>query len=129
LSTVTLLSWRAQAARIALPAPTSPFLLANQIAPWGYTPKPTPGPDIFELSRRKQLAPRALSNTCGYNNGVPLVCGANLYCTQSSSYMGCCGVNGGGSFTSCQLFTACVDYNDVSAQCPQASCTVPIGNW
>lgn len=127
--TWTLLSCKAQAARAAIPEPTSPFLQADHLPLWGYTPKPTPGPDIFELARRKQLAPRDLTNTCGYNNGSPLVCPANQYCAQSSSYMGCCGVDSDSSFTDCELYTACVNYNDISADCPEASCTIPVGNW
>jgi hypothetical protein len=100
---------------------------ANEVDPWGWTPRITSVPDVFGLQRRQGH----LTQTCAYYGIQPLTCSGPDFCfyLYSYPYMGCCPVDSSGNFTSCTILTNCVNKQQSSTECALGGCSSYWGVW
>lgn len=112
---------------LRFPVPKATPCAANEVDAWGWTPRITSVPDVFGLQRRQGH----LTQTCGYYGVQALTCGGPNFCIYlySQPYMGCCPVDGAGSFTSCSVFTTCVNQAQSSTLCGLQGCSAYWGVW
>lgn len=117
----------------ALGLPKATPCAVNEVDLWGWTPRITSAPDILGLLRRGVLQKRDLTQTCGYLGEQALTCsdysGTPLYCAYQTPYMGCCGVDDNDLFTSCTMYSTCVNQQQSSSVCPVQDCPIGYGVW
>ena len=112
---------------LRFPVPEATPCVANEVDPWGWTPRITSAPDAFGLQRRQG----SLTQTCAWYGDQGLVCSGPNFCIYlySQPYMGCCPVDSNGNFTSCWVATNCVNQQQSSTECNLEGCSASWGVW
>lgn len=109
------------------PVPEPTPCEANEVDPWGWTPRTTSSPGVFGVQRRQG----SLTQTCAWYGDQALTCGGPDFCfyLYSQPYMGCCPVDSSGDFTSCVVATTCVNQEQSSAECGLQGCSASWAIW